>query len=259
MLFHQLTAAVYLLAAVVAVIGVVTRKTPLGRVAVLALGVGTLFHFCGFCLLHLEDPRPSMTSLPMALSFMSWIGALVYLVLLFAVRGQGLIVIVAPAAFLGCVAALLSRYSPRPVEELHPLWSHFHVLLSSAGLATLGIAAGAGLLYVIHHRAIKRKRRVVRTLPPLESLDRVNTIALGVGFLLLTLGLFTGILWVHETEGMLWEASIHASTTLGAWLLCGIATFARFSLDLGARQVAFLSATGFAVLAFVVVGAGALS
>ncbi|MCP5057217.1 MAG: cytochrome c biogenesis protein CcsA [bacterium] len=200
-----------------------------------------------------------MNSLPMALSFMAWVGSLIYLGLLFWVRGQGLILVVAPAAFLGCVSGLLYLYAPRPTEDLHPVWSHLHVLLSSAGLATLGVAAGAGLLYIGHHRAIKRKRRLARSLPPLESLDRVNTIALGVGFILLTLGLFTGVLWVYETEGRLWEANLHAKATLGAWVLCGAATLARFGFDVGARRVAFLSAAGFGLLVFAVVGAGAFS
>ena len=259
LLFHQLATTAYLLAAVVAVLGAIVRRAWLTRGAVIALGLGALLHSAGFWQLHTLDPTPSMNSLPMALSFMAWIGALVYLGLLFRVRGQGLAVVVAPAVFLGCVTGLLSLYAPQPTETLHPLWSHLHILLSSAGLATLGIAAGAGLLYVIHHRAIKRKRRIGRTLPSLESLDRVNTIALGVGFLLLTLGLFSGILWVHETTGMLWEVSAHANATLAAWVLCGAAALARFGFESGARTVAFLSTLGFAILVFAVVGAGVFS
>ncbi|MBW2241382.1 MAG: cytochrome c biogenesis protein CcsA [Deltaproteobacteria bacterium] len=259
LLFHQLATVAYLLAALLAVLRVILRKDSLGRAAVFALGAGVLLHTGGFWKLHTFDPMPSMNSLPMALSFMAWVGALVYLGLLFWVRGQGLILVVAPAAFLGCVSGLLSLYAPQPTETLHPVWSHLHVLLSSAGLATLGVAAGAGLLYIGHHRAIKRKRRVVRTLPPLESLDRVNTVGLGVGFLLLTFGLFTGMLWVYATEGRFWEASLHANATLGAWVLCGAATLARFGFNVGARPVAFLSAAGFALLVFAVVGAGAFS
>ncbi len=258
LLFHQLATAAYLLAAVVAVAAVVVRRVDLTRGAVFALGAGALMHTGGFWQLHTLDPTPALNSLPMAVSFMAWVGSLVYLALLFWVRGLGLALVVAPAAFLGCATGLLSLYAPPPAEALHPLWSHLHVLLSSAGLATLGVAAGAGLLYVIHHRAIKRKRRVGGTLPSLETLDRVNTLGLGVGFLLLTFGLFTGVLWVYETRGALWEASIHANGTLAAWVLCGAAAVARFGLDLGARQVAMLSAAGFAILTGAVVGAGAV-
>jgi len=258
LLFHQLATAAYLVAALAAVLSVSVRRGELARGAVFALALGALLHTAGFWQLHTLDPTPSMNSLPMAVSFMAWIGALVYLGLLLFVRGLGLAVVVAPAVFLGCVTGLLSLYAPRPTEALHPVWSHLHVLLSSAGLATLGIAAGAGLLYVIHHRTIKRKRRVGGALPSLETLDRVNTMALGVGFLLLTFGLFTGVLWVYQTEGAFWEASIHANGTLAAWVLCGAAVVARFGLDLGARQVALLSAAGFAILAGAVVGAGAL-
>lgn len=261
LLLHQLASAAYLLAAIVAVVGFALRRPDFGRGAVASLVIGAALHTLAFWQLHTLEPTPSMNSLPMAVSFTGWVGTLVYLALLWRVRGQGLAVIVAPAAFVACFAGLLFLQGPREMTQpLHPLWSHLHVLLASCGLATLGVSAAAGLLYLVHHRAIKLKRqRLGAGLPSLETLDRVNTIALALGFLLLTLGVVTGILWVRATVGSFWEGGLHANATLAAWLLYAVAAYGRFGVDLGARRAALLSAVGFAVLMLAVVGLGAVA
>ncbi len=259
-LLQQLASAAYLLAAVTAVLGSTLRRQGLLRAAVAALGLGVLLHTGALWQLHTLAPPPPMTSLPMALSFAAWIGTLVYLALLLWVRGIGLSVIVAPAAFLGAGAGwLLLRPIPPGAAPMHPMWSHLHVLLATCGLAILGVAGAAGLLYTLHHRTIKAKRRPVAGLPSLETLDRVNTLALALGFLLLTLGVVTGVLWVRATQGRLWVGDVHADVTLLAWLIYAAVTVSRFVLRAGARQVALYSALGFAFLVFAVVGVGAFS
>jgi ABC-type uncharacterized transport system permease subunit len=192
---------------------------------------------------------------------MGWIGTAAYRLLLLRVRSAGLVVLVAPLAFVGAIFAA-AAWPPAPTAEpASPFWSHLHVVLASAGLALLGLAGAAGVLYVVHHRAIKAKRpgRLRVPLPSLESLDRVNVLALGAGFLLLTLGLLSGVAWVQATERHPWPGGFHANATALAWALYGVLVAARFGLPLGARQSAVSSAAGFAVLLAAVVGLGLVS
>ncbi len=259
LLLHQLASVAYLLAAILAVLALTVRRPELSRGSVVTLGLGVMIHTAAFWQLHTLVPTPAMNSLPLAVSLAAWIGTLVYLGLLIRVRIEGLIVLVSPAAFVGCVFGWIFLQGPREAAEpLHPLWSHLHVLLASFGLATLGVGAAAGLLYAIRHRAIKAKRRVFG-LPALETLDRVNTIALALGFLLLTLGVITGVLWVRSVDGRFWAGGLHANATLAAWVLYAAVIFARFRLQLGARRAALVSAAGFAFLALAVVGVGAFA
>ena len=131
------------------------------------------------------------------------------------------------------------------------------MLLASGGLALLGVAGAAGLLYLIHHRAIKRHRVAPHSaLPSLESLDRANALALALGFLLLSLGVLTGVLWVETREGRLWPGGLHANATLLAWLAYAGLVLARFGAGGGARFSALGSAAGFAMLLVTVVGIG---
>src|SRR5690606_20973683 len=95
---------------------------------------------------------------------------------------------------------------------------HAHVLLASAGLAALGLAGLAGLFFLYEHRGLKRRRPLARRLPlpSLEALDRVNRVALALGFPLLTLGVVTGVLWNEAERGRPLAGGLHETWTVVA-------------------------------------------
>jgi ABC-type uncharacterized transport system permease subunit len=253
---HIAAAGLYLFAALAAVAGTMLRVRPAQRAGAGLLGAGALVHGFAFWQLHEITPTPSLTELPLAASLMAWLTVLAFLALLARVRGLALSALVAPAAFLGAFGgALWLRFRTGSEEQLHPLLAHLHVVLASAGFALLAIAGAAGALYLVHHRAIKTKRvGAVSALPSLEALERTNSAALALGFTLLTLGLLTGVLWVLESEGVLWPGGLHANATLIAWLVYVAVAVTRFGLHASARRVALQSALGFGLLAITVVG-----
>ena len=259
---HQWTAAIYLAAAVAAVLAVAIPAPRFSRAAVGLLAAGLAFHTLAFLRFHALAPPPSLRDLSVAVSLMAWIGTAFYLLLLLRVRGAGLVLLVAPLSFVG---AFFASIPVPPVEpagpEASPLWFHLHILLASAGFALLGVAGAAGALYVVHHWTIKAKRPgpLSLPLPPLEALDRVNVLALALGFLLLSLGLLSGIAWVRVVEQRLWPGGLHANLTALGWALYALLVVARFGSSQSARQTALSSAAGFAFLMFAVVGVGILA
>ena len=255
---HQWTAAAYLAASLAAVAGLGLRAPRWLRAGLWLLALAALLHGGAFFALHREEPTPALTELPLAVSLASWLLVLSFLALQLRVPGGGLAVVVAPAAFLGTVFAAFSARVPEARDTGSALWSHLHVLLASGGLALLGVAGAAGALYLVHHRALKRHRAAKHSaLPSLESLDRANALALALGFLLLTLGVVTGVLWVETREGRLWPGGLHANATLLAWLAYAALVLARFGAGGSARLSAAGSAVGFALLLVAVVGIGA--
>jgi ABC-type uncharacterized transport system permease subunit len=246
---------------VAAVVGLGVRARKLLDVAILLLACGVVVHGVGFWQLHAMDPTPPLTDLPLAVSLTAWIGTAVYLLLLLRVRVRGLSVLVAPLAFFGAFFASLEIGIPSETVEAHPLWSHLHVVLASAGVALAGVSAAAGVLWVAHDRTIKAKRpgAAHSALPSLETLDRVNLVALSVSFLLLSLGLLTGVVWVHAAEGRFWPAGWHANATLACWVVYAAAVGARFGVRPGARLSALSSVAAFGLLLVVVIGVRAAS
>ena len=68
---HQITAALYLVAALVASLGLALPAPRLGRAALGLLGVGSLTHALCFVFLHQDGATPALTELPLAVSFMA--------------------------------------------------------------------------------------------------------------------------------------------------------------------------------------------
>ena len=257
----ELAAACYLAASVAAAVGLLLPSAGAARGAVIGLIVGAVLHGGSFWQIHARPSPPPLTDLPMAVSLTAWIGTIFYLILLLRVRGRGLSVLVAPLAFLGVVVASVAPPGAEVPSPGGALWSHLHVVLASAGLALVGVAGAAGLLYLAHHRAIKAKRRggLGAGMPSLEALDRVNTLSLSLGFLLLSLGVLTGVAWVRAATGSFWPGNVHANATLAAWIVYAAVVAVRFSAHPGARRSAVTSAVGFALLLTAVVGVEVLS
>lgn len=256
---HQLTAALYLAAGIGAAGGLALSHPRAVRVSVGLLAVGCLVHGLSFTSLHAHggEGAPALTNTASAVSFMAWMGTLGYLLIALRARVSGLLVLVAPMAFLGVFTASLALPGAAPATGAESgSVPHAHVLLASAGLALLGLAGLAGVLYLGEHYRLKHKQRLPEglALPSLESLDRVNALALAVGFPLLTLGVVTGALWVRNETGGLWSGSVHESWSLVAWAIYAVLVTLRFGAHLPARRCAVTAVAGFAFLAFAVLG-----
>jgi ABC-type uncharacterized transport system permease subunit len=253
----QWAAAIYLIACLVAATGLVLRSRRLARAAVWLLAAGALLHGMSFPLLHAQGQAPPLTSLAAAVSFMAWVGTLCFLGLLLRMRIAGLVVLVAPAAFLGVFLAALRLPVAGPATFAGTgSWPHAHVLLASAGLALLGLAGLASLVYLFEHRRLKTKAAAPRlfALPSLEALDRVNATALAAGFALLTLGVVTGMLWVQTASGRPFGGTAHEAWSLVAWAVYAVLAAVRFGGRQGARQAAAGTVLAFGFLFFAVIG-----
>ncbi len=259
---HQIASDLYLVAGLVAGLGLALPAPRLLRLGPALLLAGALAHGIAFATLHQLQPTPSLTDLPMALSFTAWIAVLFSLALQWRARMGALGALVGPIAFTAVFAATLSlsRARSEPLAgAAGGSWPHLHVLLASAGLALLGVAGLAGLVFLGEHRRLKLKRRMSGQLPSLEGLDRANRAALALGFPLLTLGVVSGMLWVHSSGGTLLTGAPHETWSLVAWGVYAVLVAARFGAHQGSRQAAASAVAGFAFLFFAVIGLELLS
>ncbi len=256
---HQITAAIYLAASILSGVAGSLPDRRLQRGALGALALGAIVHGLAFSQLHTAQPTPPINDPAAAVSFMAWVGTLAFLILIVALRLrlEGLTVLVAPISFVAVFTATLGLPSPAsPSFGGSGSWPHFHVLMSSAGLSLLGLAAMSGALFLAEHRRLKSKRSMAKRfpMPSLEALDRTNAVSLALGFLLLTLGVVTGMLWVRSVTGHWWQANVHQALAIAAWAIYALLAGARFASNQGARQAAASAVAGFAFLFFAVIG-----
>ena len=256
---HQIAAALYLAAGIGSLLGLLLPAERMSRGGAWGLGLGALFHGAGFATLHMLDPPPPLTDHASVISLSAWMSVLFLLLLMWRLRLPALAAAVGPVAFLTVfLAALELPNAGVGGYSSQGAWPHAHVLLASAGLALLGLAGLAGLFFLVEHRRLKAKRSLSLRwkLPSLEALDRVNVVALAIGFPLLTLGVLTGMAWQSGEFGTLWTGGAHETWTAIAWVVYAGLVLVRFVGGQGGRQAAASALAGFAFLLFAVVGVG---
>lgn len=271
---QTMAAAIYLAAGVAAILGLALPAPRILRGARWGLAIGALVQTGAFATLHRLDPPPSLTDFGQAVAVMAWLGVLFALVLFARLRLPGFVPPIAFIAFLATFGTLLGPTEPathtplatqaaaRAAEQASgTILPHAHVLLASAGFAALGLAALAGFFFLVEHRALKQRRSVARRIPmpSLEALDRVNRVALVLGFPLLSLGVLTGALWLDSRTGAFFGGSLHETWMLISWMIYLGLVALRFGGRQGARQAAASAVAGFAFLLFAVLGAGLVS
>ncbi len=256
-----MAAALYLAAGVGAMLGLSLAAPPVLHGARWGLAIGALAQAVAFATLHRLDPAPALTDLAQAIAVMAWLGVVFSLALFSRFRLPGFVPPVAFVAFLASFGATLSSPQSASFAASGGSIPHAHVLLASAGFAALGIASLAGFFFLLEHRALKRRRSLAGRvpMPSLEALDRVNRVALALGFPLLTLGVLTGSLWLDARTGQFFGGSLHEAWMLIAWTIYLGLVVLRFVGRQGGRQAAASAVAGFVFLLFAVVGVGLVS
>jgi ABC-type transport system involved in cytochrome c biogenesis permease subunit len=80
-----------------------------------------------------------------------------------------------------------------------------------------------------------------------------------VGFVLLTLGIMTGVVWLQKSEGVVWMGTSHEAWMVVSWILYAGLVLARYAGRQGARQAAASALAGFAFLLVGVVVVGVMA
>jgi len=141
------------------------------------------------------------------------------------------------------------------------VWLPIHVGLAFLGDAVFALAFSASLLYLVQERRLKAHRgpSLLRHLPSLETLDRLNYACLVWGLVLLTLGMVTGIIWAHAAWGRFWSSDPKVLFSFLIWGIYAILLQGRMIAGWRGRWAATLTIAGFAVLVLSLVGVNVLA
>lgn len=215
-----------------------------GVVVLLLTGVTChLVAFADFVRLH---GQPPFIGLGPALSTASFLIAIVLVVVEALAREVSLTLFAAPfaallAVFAG-VAGLVPGHEPPGIKGV---WLASHIALSFTGIAAFATAAAAGTMYLVERRELKSRRfgAIFRFFPPLETLDRVNHIAVLAGWLALTVGTglagaYSVIYGIGSVFKVVWA--------LTAWGAVSALTVGRVVRGWQARRAAVLTSLLFA-------------
>ena len=132
-----------------------------------------------------------------------------------------------------------------------------HMVCSFLSYVAFLAAFVSGMLFLIQERQLKRKTMgfLFHRLPSLEGLDRLNFIAIGLGFALLSLGVAFGFVEMNVLHGRWWIGDSKTYLTIALWGSYLALWLIRLRSTLRGRRVALLSVLGFSLVLFTFIGA----
>ncbi len=222
--------------------------------------IKNLAHWCTFAGFALQSILVAMVLLDHSLDELSaayfmqlfaWSLILCYLLLRRFLRLPFLALTAAPIALVLCIFSVhLSTVTNVVPERLSALFMAVHILALFISLGFLALAFGAALLFLYSERRIKQKipmAEFAKDFPALSTCDKLNRIAVMVGFPLYTLGLMSSLIWVPLSHATIGTPKV--ITSFITWFLFALLFYQRMALGHQGRRTAIMVIVIFSVAA----------
>lgn len=182
-----------------------------------------------------------------ALSLVSWVIALLVVLTTLTKPTENLAMVILPATAL----ALLLEYlfpTERIVAGTGSFGLDIHIILSIAAYSLLSIAALQAVVLAIQEHQLRARHpaRVMRILPPMQTMEELLVQLLWTGFFLLSLGLSTGLMFVHNLLGQ--HLTHKTILSIMAWLFFGLVLFGRTTWGWRGKYLVRFTLGGFLLL-----------
>jgi ABC-type uncharacterized transport system permease subunit len=162
-----------------------------------------------------------------AWALISWIIAMVILLIAIRKPVENLLVIFFPLAALGLLLILLFP-SHHILAESATMGLKMHILLSIIAYSLLTVAAFQAALLAFQEYQLSRKQPIIimNVLPPMQIMEDLLIRIIAVGFFLLSLSLATGFMFLHDIFA---QHLIHKTVlSLLSWLVFAVLLWGRW-------------------------------
>ncbi|MBI4265763.1 MAG: cytochrome c biogenesis protein CcsA [Acidobacteria bacterium] len=235
------------------------RQPQAGRTATTLLLFAAFAHTFVIGMQTMEAGHVPFANPSRAISTFVWLLTLSYLYLELTTDERAMGVFILPIVIgLQTIPVIYPGLEARD-EVLDSPWFWVHVSSLLFAYASFALASVLGLTYMLQFKEIKKKHLgyLYTRLPSLQTLDVMNSRAVAVGWLFLTLGVIVGVIWTAQArvaapdDPNLQAMVLNDPKVFGAVLTWGVysfAMFARRTLGWSGRRAAWLSAIGFAIV-----------
>jgi len=235
------------------------RSAAIGRAATTVLVFAALSHTFVIGMQTVEYGHLPIVGPTSAISTVVWLLALAYLYteITSDERGMGIFILPLLVALQAIPASIPFVESRNAVLE-GPLFG-IHVSSLLFAYANFALACVFGITYVFLFKEIKAKHLGIfyARLPSLQVLDRMNHLAIVIGWIALTIGLVAGVVWAAQGRAYdptslqfqmmsLQDPKIFVAVV--CWAVYSFEVFAARRIGWGGRRAAYLSALGFAIV-----------
>jgi ABC-type transport system involved in cytochrome c biogenesis permease subunit len=235
------------------------RQPAIGRTATTVLLLAALTHtfligMQTMAVWHVPFASPSR-----AISAFVWLLTLAYLYLEMTTNERAMGVFILPIVVgLQAITVLYPGMETfDPVLDSPWFWVHLSSLMFA--YASFALAGMLGITYVLQFKEIKKKHLgyFYERLPSLQTLDVMNSRAVAIGWLFLTVGLAVGFVWMSQARAVSPDDSNLQAMSLNdpkiffatlTWAVYSFAMLSRRTMGWTGRRSAWLSALGFAIV-----------
>jgi ABC-type transport system involved in cytochrome c biogenesis permease subunit len=194
--------------------------------------------------------HPPITNIYEILSVLAFTTAVSYLTIEYItnVKSTGYFVLVI-SFFFQLLSTILIQDLAKANPVLRSNLLGFHVASALLGYSAFALSAVYGFLYVMLYHHIKSNRFgvIYDNLPDLEKLERMATVSVVVGFVLLTVAIIIGVVWLPQAFEHFSYFDPKLVGTIVIWLTYGIGLLAKRSIGWQGRKLMVLSIVGFVV------------
>jgi ABC-type uncharacterized transport system permease subunit len=155
--------------------------------------------------------------LSIVLSLITWLSVITLLTTNLKQSTENLGIFIFPFAGLTTILIFLPSETEIITIELAS-----HVLLSIGAYSIMGLASAQAILYSVQEKKFRQKKltTLFKSLPPLQVMESIMIQFLAIGFILLTLSLITGFIFL---EDMFAQHLVHKTFfAILSWLVYGI-------------------------------------
>jgi ABC-type transport system involved in cytochrome c biogenesis permease subunit len=235
------------------------RQPSIGRLATTLLLFAALAHTFVIGMQTMEVRHVPFANPSRAISTFVWLLTLSYLYLEVTTDERAMGVFILPVVVgLQAIPVLYpGMENADPVLDSPWFWVHVSSLLFA--YASFALACVLGVVYVLQFTEIKKKHLgfLYTRLPSLQILDVMNSRAVAIGWVFLSVGVVAGLLWAAQARAVAPEnLNLQAMSlddpkvliALITWAVYSFAVVARRTLGWTGRRAAWLSAAGFVIV-----------
>jgi len=236
-----------------------TRNAAVGRAATTLLVFAALAHTFVVGMQTVEYGHIPVVGASSAISTFVWLLALAYLYTEMSSDERAMGVFILPLlVVLEAMTAFRPSVETRAAVLQGPLFG-IHVSSLLFAYASFAIACVIGITYVLLFKEIKAKHLgfFYARLPSLQVLDRMNQVAIVIGWVFFTVGMLVGVVWAANARTYApGDPRVQAMSlqdpkifvALVCWAVYSFELFAARRIGWGGRRTAYLSAVGFAIV-----------
>jgi ABC-type transport system involved in cytochrome c biogenesis permease subunit len=249
----------YAAAGIVYAIHFARRRPAAGRAATALLLFAALSHTFVIGMQTVEVGQVPFANPSRAISSAVWLLTLSYLYLELTTdeRAMGVFILPIIVALQTIPAFYPGVENKDPVLDSPWFWVHVSSLLFA--YASFALASVLGITYMLQFKEIKKKHLgyFYARLPSLQILDVMNSRAVTVGWLFLTVGVVVGALWTLQARALDPDHTNLRAMALDdpkvfiavvTWAVYSFSVFARRTMGWSGRRAAWLSTVGFVIV-----------